>query len=539
MGISAYAGEKPGGNRYLMPKPETDPGGGVRLAELFGALSLFADLADGFPPEKVLRTAILAVELGKLAGVSAEELRDTYYVSLLRYTGCVGFSHEEAHEYGAGDDIGVRRVMAMADVTNPARTARDVIRNVGRGAPLVDRAKAVFRLLSDASAATRHAHAQCETSLWLARVVGMRATVVGALEQICERYDGRGAPAGTSGDGLVVPIRLHHVADIAEIAFHRHGAEAAADEVRRRRGRHLDPSFSRLFLDHAQALLSSLEETEVWARFLAAEPAPHAIAESTGADDVARAFGSLADIKSVFTIEHSRRVATLAEGAAGALGFDAALKCDLVRASWLHDMGRVAIPNGIWDKPGPLSFADWERVRLHAYYTERIVRRAGALASVANLASAAHERTDASGYPRSLAAAAQQPAARVLAAADVLAALGEARPHRKALTGAECKDVLFREARAGRLDRESVDAVLSAAGMLQRTPARGVGLTARELEVLRLLAIGKSNLEIGTLLGISARTVQNHVAHVYDKIGAHSRAGATLYAVERGLLAAQ
>ncbi|MCA9673622.1 MAG: helix-turn-helix transcriptional regulator, partial [Myxococcales bacterium] len=61
-------------------------------------------------------------------------------------------------------------------------------------------------------------------------------------------------------------------------------------------------------------------------------------------------------------------------------------------------------------------------------------------------------------------------------------------------------------------------------------------LSDREVEVLRLVAIGRTNPEIGRLLGISAKTVQHHVSHVFDKLGVASRAGAALAAVELGLL---
>src|SRR5437879_12899448 len=87
----------------------------MRLAELLGGVSLASDLANGFPPGKVLRTVVLAVEVGRRAGIDASTLRDAYYTTLLRFLGCTGFAHEEAHEFGAGNDIAVRNVMAMAD----------------------------------------------------------------------------------------------------------------------------------------------------------------------------------------------------------------------------------------------------------------------------------------------------------------------------------------------------------------------------------------------------------------------------------------
>src|SRR4051812_4604506 len=133
----------------------------IPLAELLGGLATAADLANAFPPEKVLRTAILAVELGRQAGVDAASARDAYYVSILRFLGCTGFAHEETHVYGAGDDLATRNVMAMADVTNPVGTTRAIIAGVGRGGGVGARVRAVASLLFDRDAITKHARAQC------------------------------------------------------------------------------------------------------------------------------------------------------------------------------------------------------------------------------------------------------------------------------------------------------------------------------------------------------------------------------------------
>lgn len=500
----------------------------VRLAELFGAFGLFADLADGFADEKVIRTVVIAMRIAHAARIPEAELRDVYYASLLRYAGCVGFSHEEAHHYGGGDDISVRSAMALADPTDPVATVRRIVQRVGQGRPLFDRARAVARLLGDKSAVARHSRAQCDTAMWMARIVGSSPPVLEALSQICERFDGRGAPRGVAGGDLRRSMRLHHIADVAEIVFHREGVEAALAETSRRAGKHLDPDLTRFV---GAATFDGLDGPSVWEEFLGAEPVPHATATGREVDAVARAFGALADLKSVYTIGHSARVARFAKGAAEVLGLDAALA---ERAGHLHDLGRVAIPNWIWDKPERLSVAERERVQMHAYYTDRILRRAGALGTVAQVAAAAHERSNRAGYPKG---ETPSPLADVLAAADVFAALGEERPHRPAFGEADAKRELARMAVAGELAPRAVEATLHVAGLgAAPLPLAEHTLTAREVEVLRHLARGKSNREIGALLGISARTVQNHVAHVYDKLGLYSRAGATLWAVERGLL---
>jgi HD-GYP domain-containing protein (c-di-GMP phosphodiesterase class II) len=516
--------------------------GPFRLAELIGGLTLAADLVNGFPPEKVLRTVLLAVEIGRRAGFGDGTLRDAYYVTLFRFLGCTGFAHEEAAAFGAGDDIATRNAMALADVSEPGPTLRGIVAQVGRGAPLAERARAMARLVLGGEAVRAHAHAQCEVSVQLARVVGMSDGVVRGLSEVCERYDGRGEPNGLDGSGLSVPSQLLHLADAAEIALHRSGVDAALGLVRRRSGKQLDPTLCGVFEKHGRELCDELLAGSVWQRFLAVEPAPLR-SESRQQANVALAFARFVDLKSVFTLDHSTHVAELATRAAELAGLDRDAVAELGLAAHLHDLGRVSVPNRIWDKPGPLDLAERERVRLHAYYTERILARGTGWARAARLASAAHERVDAGGYHRSLPAAALGFGERLLAAADVLAALLAARPHRPALAPVEARDVLRGEVRAQHLDASVVDALIAALdgaasldGSARLGRARPCGLSEREVEVLRLVAVGKSNQEAALLLRISPKTVKNHVANVYAKIGVYSRAGAALFAAEHGLL---
>jgi HD-GYP domain-containing protein (c-di-GMP phosphodiesterase class II) len=196
------------------------------------------------------------------------------------------------------------------------------------------------------------------------------------------------------------------------------------------------------------------------------------------------------------------------------------------------------VSNAIWEKPGPLGFGEWERVRLHPHFTERAFAQSRELAPIGLLAGSHHERLDGSGYHRGTRAAGLDRPARILAAADCYGAMREARAHRPALAAPAAEAELLQEAVAGRLDPEAVDAVLAVAG--HRVPRRPrelpSGLTRRELEVLLVLVRGKSNQEIASDLRISVKTVGNHVQHVYEKAGVRSRAAATLWAFEHDLL---
>ena len=174
--------------------------------------------------------------------------------------------------------------------------------------------------------------------------------------------------------------------------------------LRARRGRAYDPSVVDAFERVGADVLSELEGGDEWEAALAASRSPSTTVEPDALDAVLTAFADFADLKSPWIRGHSRRVASLAEEAGRLAGLDDAACDDLRRAGLVHDLGRVAVENGIWDKPGPLTTSEWERVRLHPYYTERILARCSALASLVEPASSHHERLDGSGYHRSLAA---------------------------------------------------------------------------------------------------------------------------------------
>jgi HD-GYP domain-containing protein (c-di-GMP phosphodiesterase class II) len=142
----------------------------------------------------------------------------------------------------------------------------------------------------------------------------------------------------------------------------------------------------------------------------------------------------------------------------------------LRRAGFVHDLGRLGISNAIWEKPGPLTAAELERVRLHPYLADRMLAGIPALARVRRVAARNRERLDGSGYPSGLTAFELSPEDRLLAAADAYHAMTEPRAHRAALPAATAAAELRGEVKVGRLDGDAVNAVLKAAG--HRAPAR-------------------------------------------------------------------
>ena len=507
-----------------------------RLASLFGALASSADVASGFHPEKAIRTAILATRLAHAHRLDDAQQSDAYYLALVRFLGCTAFAPEAAR-YGGGNDLSVGPVMAFIDPDEPVRLIRSIVTGVGRGAPVVQRVKGLTTLLSDRSAPQRHAAAECDVGDALARRIGMPESIVAALADVFERWDGKGHPHGKRGDESALLARIVVAADVLEIGFSRYGLAGALATARKRSGGHFDPDVVTTFCANAPDLLGGLATASVWEAFLDAEPGPHHNVTPAVVARYAEAFARAVDLKSVWTATHSHSVGLMAAASGEAAGLDRSSVDELRIGGWLHDLGRVAVPNLIWDKPGSLNDAEWEQMRLHAYHTERLLARSPVLAAVAGLAGAVHERCDGSGYIKSLKSAQLDEPARLLAACDVYCALREDRPHRPAFSDDAAAKVLAEEAGRGKLDRAAVRHVLDAAGATpdSRTGSWPAGLSDREVEVLRLVAHGGTNKDVAGLLGISHRTVQHHVSHIYTKIGVASRAGAALFAAEHGL----
>lgn len=309
------------------------------------------------------------------------------------------------------------------------------------------------------------------------------------------------------------------------------GADRALEIVRARQGTELDPALTAVFLEHAGEILPSVDADSVWETFLAAEPAPRHLVSSERLIPIAEVFADYADLKSPFTLGHSRGVSAMADRVAAAMNLSEGEGESLRLAALLHDLGRVAVPNGIWDKRGALSRIERERVRSHAHHTALVLERSPLFEGIVPLADHAHERLDGSGYPR--AAVPGGLPARILAAADVFHALQEERPHRRALA----RDAAAKELGNEPLDPRVVSALLDLAGC-DASAARALpdDLSPREAEVLELLACGLANKEIAARLAISPKTVQHHVARVYEKTGIRSRAAAAMYAVRKGLL---
>ena len=507
----------------------------VRLAELVAALSLGVDLGFGQPMEHVLRQCLIALRLAERAGLGEDERAVVYYTALLVNVGCHSDAHEQAKWFG--DDIALKAGKYDHDLRG-VRAAVAALRLVGAGNPPFHR----FRIgLEFAFSGHREFEGMIEQHAALARMLaeqlGLPEAVQQAVGAAYEQWDGRGWPGRLAGEQVPVAARAAQLAEFVEVAHRVGGIAAATTLARARAGAQFDPALCALICDEPEGVLGGLDAGQTWHAVIEAEPSLAVRLTAVEFERALRAIADFVDLKSPYTLGHARAVSELVAHAASRLGLPAEEAALLRRAGLVHDLGRLGVSNAIWDKPGPLGAGEWERVRLHPYVTERMLRQSEALAPLAEIAVQHRERLDGSGYPRGLSGGAISRGARILGAADAYRSMCEPRPYRPALAAGAAAVELRAAAQAGGLDGDAVGAVLSAAGhRVGRRRDRPAGLTAREVDVLQLLARGLSSKEIATSLVITPKTARNHIEHIYAKTGASNRAAASLFATQHGLL---
>ncbi|HEX6539171.1 MAG TPA: HD domain-containing phosphohydrolase [Candidatus Dormibacteraeota bacterium] len=505
----------------------------TRLSELIAAQSLTTDLAFAQPMEHVLRACLIALRVGERLGVDEQTRADAYWVTLLA-TVCTGESFEMVKLFG--DDIAFRSGMYHVGPSQFA-VMFYALGQAGAGRSPLSRAGTAARIVGSAGHSVESIFiAHCAVTTAVSRRFRLDPGVTQALPNTFARWDGKGIPRRVGGGDIPMPIHLMHLADMAEVHNSRGGLEAAITVAREHSGKLLAPDVVHAFCESAPEVLTDLDDP--WERVVAAEPSTRGPLSESEVDEVLEVIADIADLKSPWFAGHSRGVSALASRAVAAAGMPAADITTVRRAGLLHDLGRTAVANSVWDKPGPLTDGEQERVRLHAYYTERMLRRPALLAGLSAIAASHHERLDGSGYHRAVRGAEIPLLGRYLAAADVFHAVQEERPYRPAMSERQAVRHMRTQVHDGKLDHAAVEAVLGVAGhRAATTVAAPAGLTPREVEVLVLIARGATTQQVSRLLNITPKTAGNHIERIYSKIGASSRSTATLFAMQHGMLA--
>jgi HD-GYP domain-containing protein (c-di-GMP phosphodiesterase class II) len=513
----------------------------VRRADFLMALAYATDLATGQSRDFALRSCVLAMRLAEVAGLDIGMRRQVYHQALLRYIGCNADTHLLSAHFG--DEIALRQDLARIDMGNKSEIVATFVRALTRhfdGAPPAELAEAVQKGVAEAlQVSVPILSGHCEVAQRIAERIGLPDEIRKNLSQIYERWDGKGLPRGLKGDAVTLPVRMVTLAQNAIALLEIHGRETMLSMIAERRGGACEAEMTDLFLAHAVHLVEGLDDPVDRETILALEPLPHAVLDEDGCDEAYLAIADMIDMRMPFTFGHSRAVASLADAAGKHMSLPGS---DIRAVRWAactHDIGELAVPVSTWMRTGALTAREVDAARLHPYHGERALAPLGGEgAAVAALILRHHERLDGTGYHRYAKAPDLSPAARILAAAEAFQTAREARPHRAAMSDTAAAAKLRSAVRDGKLCADAVEAVLSVAGQPARRDVteRLAGLTPREIEVLRLIAAGHTAKEAARHLEIAPKTADNHIQNLYSKIGVSTRAGAALYALERGLV---
>ncbi len=435
----------------------------IALSGVIGALSYALDITEGQPPGHGVRSCMIGMRIAEQLQLSSQFRSDLFYALLLKDAGCSANAGRMAALFGADDQV-TKRAAKLLDWTKPARALFWSLRNVAPGAALGYRLAFLKGLHDEGDFARQLVETRCDRGAEIARMLYLSEETAVAIRSLDEHWDGRGMPDGLAGEEIPLLARILCLAQTLEVFHAAGGVKGARRVAQRRRGRWFDPALvdalPGVFRD--RAFWATLDRLDVsgW------EPADRLMrADDYRLDRIAEAFARVIDAKSPFTARHSERVAEIAVGIGGVLGFGPETRRDLRRAGLLHDVGKLAISNLILDKPGKLTQAEFAKVKVHPAHTLDILRRAPCFVPIAALAANHHERIDGTGYPRALRGDELDMPMRALAVADVYEALTADRPYRGAMPVAQALAVVRSEV-PGRLDGPVVAALESYLGQM-------------------------------------------------------------------------
>jgi len=440
------------------------------MSAVLTGLSAALDITEGHPRGHAARTCLIAMRLADALRLSPDESSDLFYATLLKDAGCSSNAARVFEMFGGPDEHATKRAVWLRDWRKLDQKVRYAFEWVEPEGDFLARVAQFIKLAAVGPRGERELfEIRCARSAAIARALGMSEATAQAVQSMDEHWDGGGHPAGLRGAGIPIAARIIGLAQVVEIFWGVAGPERALQMAAERRGRWFDPELVECLNQiSSPALWASLEAADLNATVAAAEPEERVIeATEDRLDQIATGFAWVIDAKSSFTFEHSDRVAALAVDAAARLGFAPAELVRLRRAALLHDIGKLAVPNAILDKPGKLSDADWAIVKQHPAHTLNVLQQVPVFRDLAEDAANHHERLDGEGYFRGLTGAQLTPAAKVLAVADVADALMSARPYRGPLPVDEVIGLLVQ----GRGTQFWPDAVEAMAMSLAATPA--------------------------------------------------------------------
>jgi HD-GYP domain-containing protein (c-di-GMP phosphodiesterase class II) len=408
--------------------------GEIRRSEVVAAFTYALDLTEGQPQGHSIRSCFIASTLAREIGLDRAATGRVYYTALLKDLGCSS-NAARIHELYRADDLAFKQAWKTV-APGRAATLGFVFSQTASAAPLRSRVAAIGRILVNGEAiAQEMISARCTRGADIARQLRFGEGVAEGIYRLDEHWDGSGRPGGLRGDAIPLAARLALLAQIADVFHQAGGRRLAVEEVMRRAGTWLDPELVRTFVRLAESskFWAQLESSAVDIRIAAMAPEESEEVDDDYLDAIAAAFGQVIDAKSPFTAGHSARVADYAVRLGERLGVLPTRLRRLRRAATLHDIGKLAVSSAILEKPGKLDEREWAAMRNHATHTQAILGRIGALADLAPIAAAHHERLDGKGYPLGLEAKVLSRETRIITLCDVFDALTADRPYRAAM----------------------------------------------------------------------------------------------------------
>lgn len=442
-----------------------DATGAISLSEIVSALSFALDLTEDARPGHAVRSCLLGMRIAVEAGLPEDQLSSLYYALLLKDIGC-SCNASLLCEMVGRDDRTVKRSVKLEDWRYPSVSKLKLLwENAGPGEPVLARSRRVARMaLRRRSFRSELVRLRCECGAAIARKVGLPPNCVQAIASLDEHWNGRGYPDGLRGNSIPILARIINIAQCLDLFASECGAGAAMQRVNRRRGTWFDPAL-------VNAAASLARRNRLWEHYgsglerklvLDLEPGATLRASEQQIDGIAEAFADVVDAKSPFTYAHSLGVRDAAMHIADRMGISGSRAKLVYRASLLHDLGKLRVPNTILDKPGKLDFIEWQVVREHPGLSSEILGRIRPFKQLAGVVGEHHERLDGSGYPAGLKADRLSIESRIIAVADVYGALREDRAYRKGLSRAEALATLSRYS-PGKLDPDCCAALLASA----------------------------------------------------------------------------
>ena len=358
----------------------------VNLGNLVLSLSDAMDLASPSLAQHQQRTAFIVWEMGKAARLSEERLEKNFMAALLH-------------------DIGALSVEEKISLHNSE--IKDAETHCIRGEFLLDKVP----WLKDEAQIIRFHHREWQDRKESIETHFIFESQVLALADYLERLINRNQYILHQHEDIISKIKSH-----TNSLFHSHIVDLLLTASDR----------EEFWLD--------LVSTRLYSLLLHDGPFRKIEIELSSISLIAELFRNIIDFRSRFTATHSSGVAASASILSRLFGLTGTETELMEVAGNLHDLGKLAIPNGILDKPGKLTKEEMAVMKSHTYFTYSVINTIGGLQQIAEWAAYHHERLDGSGYPFHCKADELSTGARILMVADIFTALAEDRPYRKGMS---------------------------------------------------------------------------------------------------------